>query len=404
MLTVLHFAGTINRYDFIDTVLRFADARRFRMMACTFTAHSNIEDPQYDRDGIPHFILGIRRRRSDYPKAIARLARILRRERVDILHTHHYDEALIGGLAARLAGVPAVVVGRHYHDEIYLLANGLKRRVLLALEGWVNRRARAIVVPSTPIRTLLVERQGVPAEKVHVIPYGFDFAADRYRPPAPDEVQAIRRELGLEGCFVVGNFARHHRLKGQEYLLRAFARFVREFPDSRLLMVGDGPHHESLRALARELGLIDSQSGVRNSPSAGVVFTGWRRDARRLMAAVDVVAHPTLLDSFPQVMVEAMALGKPLITTPAAGPADQVRHMETGLIVPMHDDQALYEALVWVRNHKEEACQIGQRAQAYVRSELDIRSVIHRYEGIYESCCEGGRSPGQGPFGHPGRG
>jgi glycosyltransferase involved in cell wall biosynthesis len=377
MLRVLHFAGTINRYDFIDTVIRFADPRRFRMMACTFTAQSNIEDPGYERDGIPHFVLGVRRSKTNFPRAIARLTTLLRRERVDILHTHHYDEALIGLVAARLAGTPAVVVGRHYHDEIYLLTNGFKRKALLALEGWVNRRAKAIVVPSTPIRSLLVERQRVPADKVHVIPYGFDFRADRYRPPTQEEVERIREELGLQGYFVVGNFARHHRLKGQEYLLHAFARFVQDEPSARLLMVGDGPDHGRLRALARELGLEET---------GRVLFTGWRKDARRLMGAVDVVVHPTLLDSFPQVMVEAMALGKPLITTPAAGPMDQVRPGRTGLMVPMRDVEALYGALVWVRTHGEEARAMGERARAYVQAELDIRSVIPRYEAVYEAC------------------
>jgi glycosyltransferase involved in cell wall biosynthesis len=117
-----------------------------------------------------------------------------------------------------------------------------------------------------------------------------------------------------------------------------------------------------------------------------VLFTGWRKDARRLMGAVDVVVHPTLLDSFPQVMVEAMALGKPLITTPAAGPMDQVRPGQTGLMVPMRDVEALYGALVWVRTHEEEARAMGERARAYVQAELDIRSVIPRYEAVYEAC------------------
>jgi len=377
MLRVLHFAGTINRYDFIDTVIRFADPRRFRMMACTFTAHSNIEDPGYERDGIPHFVLGVRHRKTDFPKAIGRLAALLHRERVDILHTHHYDEALIGLVAARLAGTPAVVVGRHYHDEIYLLTNGFKRKALLTLEDWVNRRAKAIVVPSTPIRSLLVERQGVPAGKVHVIPYGFDFRADRYRLPTPEEVHGIRQELGLQDGFVVGNFARHHRLKGQEYLLRAFARFVRDEPSARLLMVGDGPDHARLRGLARELGLEETGK---------VLFTGWRKDARRLMGAVDVVVHPTLHEAFPQTMIEALSLAKPLVITPAAGPCDHVEHGRTGVVVPMRDVEALYDALVWVRTHGEEARAMGERARAYVQAELDIRLVIPRYEAVYESC------------------
>jgi glycosyltransferase involved in cell wall biosynthesis len=87
------------------------------------------------------------------------------------------------------------VVGRHYHDEVYRVRSGWKRRVLLGLEAAVNRLADAIVVPSAAMRDLLVSRQKVAAAKVHVVPYGFDFTAERYRIPGCDEVDAARSEL-----------------------------------------------------------------------------------------------------------------------------------------------------------------------------------------------------------------
>lgn len=237
---VMHFAGMINRYDFIDNIIRHADPSKFYMMACTLTAASNIEPSNYAALGIPHWVLSGRRRK-EYPLTILRLSQLLRREKVDILHTHHYDEAFIGCLAAKLAKTPAVVIGRHYHDELYLAASGAKLKALLAVEGFCNRLARKIIVPSTAIREMLVRRQRVPAEKVRVVPYGFDFAAERYRVLTETEVLTIRQELGLKDAFVIGNFGRHHPLKGQDYLIRAFAEIVDEFRMARLLMVGDGP-------------------------------------------------------------------------------------------------------------------------------------------------------------------
>lgn len=209
---IIHVASVINRYDFIDTVVRFADPLRWEMMACTFKADANVQSPDFEAAGIPHRILGVRGRR-DYPGAILRLYRLLRSAPGSIVHTHHYYEALIGVAAARLCSAK-IVIGRHYHDEIYRVRRGWKRRVLLAFEAVVNRAADAIVVPSTAICDLLVRRQGVLAEKVHVIPYGFDFAADRYRVPSRSDVDATRGELGLEGCFIVGNFGRHQQIKG----------------------------------------------------------------------------------------------------------------------------------------------------------------------------------------------
>lgn len=381
-IRILHFAGVINRYDFIDMVMRFADPDRFRMMACTFTDQSNIASPDYARDGIPHFILGVNGKK-DFPRAIVHLANILRRERVDILHTHHYYESLLGTAAAMMARTPYVVVGRHYYDEIYLSTKGLKREVLVGLERLAYRRANAVIVPSTPIRELLIRGHRTPSEKVWVIPYGFDFDADRYRAPTPQEEFAVRKEFQLDGHFVVGNFGRHHRLKGQDDLLHGFARFVRKYPDARLLMVGDGPFHNALRALANQLGLLDSD------PPA-VTFTGWRKDARELMAGVDVVAHPTLHEAFPQLMIEAMAKAKPLIITNVAGPSDHLKHLNNAFIIPEHSSDAIYRALCWIRENCQEAQQMAHRGREYILNHLDIRKVIHRFQECYLRVAENG--------------
>lgn len=375
-MRVLHFTRFINRNDFIDTVIRFADPRRFSMAACTLTGESNIEVPGYERIGIPHIVLECERR-PRYALAIARLARVLRRNRIDILHTHHYEETLLGVLAARLARTPAVVIGRHYHDELYLVAAGVKLRALLAVEGFCNRLAQAIVVPSTQIQELLVERQLIPIRKVRVIPYGFDFEAERYRPAGAAVVDGVRRELDLDGHVIIGNFARHYALKGQEYLLAAFEKLVRDYPEARLLMVGDGPCHEKLRAMAGDLGL-----------ESRVIFTGWRQDVSRLIEAVDVVAHPTLQEAFPQLMVETLAKAKPLIITRISGASDHIEHGRTGLLIPTRDTDAICAALRWTLEHPGEARLMGERGREYALHHLDIRRVIRRFEECYEALLD----------------
>jgi glycosyltransferase involved in cell wall biosynthesis len=379
MIRVLHFTRFINRYDFIDTVIRFADPGRFRMMACTLTDQSNIEAPGYKRGRISHFVLGCAKRRH-YPFAILRLARVLRQNRVDVLHTHHYDETIIGVLAAKVARIKAVVIGRHYDDEFYLTASGIKLRILLAVENFCNRHASAIVIPSSPMYRVLVKRQKVPEEKVRVIPYGFDFSAERYQFPCARKVEAVRRDLGFDGAFVVGNFGRQTVIKGQEYLLQAFTRFVTECPRARLLMVGDGPCHNKLREMTRRLGLEHH-----------VAFTGWQRVPAAFIGAADVVAHPSVSDPFPQVMVEALVFAKPLVVADAAGPSDQVQHGRTGLLFPKRDSEAMYVALSWVATHPDEARQLGEEGRKYVLAELDIRKGIRRYEQCYEAVAEGGR-------------
>jgi glycosyltransferase involved in cell wall biosynthesis len=338
-----------------------------------------VEPPRYERVGVRHWVLDADARpRPRYPWAVLRLARLLRRERVDVLHTHHFEESVLGALAAALARVP-MVLGRHYDRDHYLALRGAKRRLVLAVEGFANRRARFIVVPSRRIRDLLAE-QGVPAGKVAVVPYGIEFGAARYQPATPEDAHAARHELGLNGGFVIGNFGRHHALKGQDQLLRAFARLSRDLPSARLVMVGDGPFHGELRALARGLGVEDA-----------VVFAGWRRDVARMIGAVDLVAHPTLTDAYPQVVVEAFLAGKPLVVADAAGPVDQVQHGRTGLIVPRGDEPALEAALRWCVEHPEDARRFGEAGRRWVLDTLDLRRIMPQYEACYVKALDGDR-------------
>lgn len=373
-LHVLHFTRFINRHDFIDTIIRFADPGRFHLMACTLIEGTNIEAPRYEAVGIPHAVLHCGERRK-YPVAILRLARLLRSHRVDVLHTHHYEEGIIGVLAAKIARTPRVILGRHYHDEFYQIASGVKLRKLLALEGFCNRAAHIIIVPATVIQRLLVERQAVPEAKVRVVPYGFEFDAERYRMPDAEAVRSVRRGLGLEGHIVIGNFGRHFVMKGQDYLLHGFARLVREVPEARLLMAGDGPSHQALRALAAELGI-----------SREVIFTGWRPDAARLMDAVDIVVHPTLHEALAQVMVEALAKAKPLILSKVSG-SDHITDGYNGILIPPRNVDAIFEALRWLIEHPEDARLLGERGRAYVLEHLDIRKVIRQYEACYEAAA-----------------
>lgn len=376
---VMQFAGVINRYDFIDNVIRHADPAKFHMMACTLTAESNIEPPNYAAAEIPHWVLS-GRTRLGYPLTILRLAQLLRRERVDILHTHHFDEAFIGVIAAKLSGRTRAVVARHYHDEVYLLTKGLKRWAMLQVEAFCYRRAAAMTTPSPQIKQLLVDRQKVPAEKVSIIPYPFDFSAAQYANCGDNEVRRIRREMDLDDHFVIGNFGRHHPLKGQACLLRAFAVLTQEFPRVRLLMVGDGPHHKTLRALAQDLGVASK-----------VVFPGWRRDSAKLMSVVDVIAHPSLHESFSQIMVEALVHQRPLVITRVAGPMDYMEDGRTAILIPPGDVDALCEALRWVMNHPEEARQMGEMGREHVLREFSVQRLLPAYEACYEAVIGAGR-------------
>src|SRR5262249_22314564 len=137
MIRVLQFADVVNRYDFIDNIVQWADAGRFLVGVCVRSPQSNIAEPVYAQR-TPRWVLGGLSRWS-IPRAAWQLARLLRDWRAQILHVHHYDQAVIGWLATRLHPITRLVVGRHYSDAIYRSTAGLKRTGLLGIEQRVNR-------------------------------------------------------------------------------------------------------------------------------------------------------------------------------------------------------------------------------------------------------------------------
>lgn len=371
-IRVMHLSRVIYRHDFVDTLIRHADQARFQMMTCVFAGDRHSTAPQFGSD-CQSFVLNIKSRR-DYASAVVSLARLLRRELVDIIHAHHFDEGILATAAIALTRVPRLIIGRHYHDEIYLLARGIHRKLILGFESVVNRAASVVIVPSPVIGSMLISRQRVPAKKIEVIPYAVDFTAEKYRPLERSEAERIREEFSLGSRFVVANVGRHHPLKGQEYLIRAFGRFCACYPQSTLLMIGDGPCGAYLRALASDLGLLKCGK---------VVFLGWRTDAARLIGAADVIVHPTLHEALPQVMIEAMAKERPLIITHVSGACDFGRDGENAFIIPTRDEIAILQALLRVRENYTAAEAIGRRARLQITAELSLDRIVPRFESVY---------------------
>jgi glycosyltransferase involved in cell wall biosynthesis len=373
MVRVLQFADIVNRDDFIDTIVRHADPERFQLGVCARSERSNIAKPVYEAQ-TPWWILGGVSRLA-LPQSVWQLAALLRQWKADILHTHHYDQAIIGWLATRIVPKTRLVVGRHYSDAIYRLSSEVKRRTLLSLEQRVNRAAARIVAPSRYIQEILTQRQGISQNKIDVIPYGF--VPEKYEVPSPDEIQRLRAELGLDGRFVIGNFSRLHEEKGHRFLLEAVAQLRGCLPHLTLLVVGAGPERSSLERQIRSSNL---QQVVR--------LVGWRRDAMTLMASVDAVVQPTLQEAFSQVMVEALWMRKPLVITDVSGATDIIHDGHNGLLVPKGNAAAIAVAIGRLARDAHLRERLGAAGRRYVEEHLTIEKVIHCYEYSYLQALE----------------
>ena len=374
-IRVLQLADLVNRHDFIDVIVEHADPRRVDVSVATFGRTPNIAEPGYAERGVAAADLGAASGRRAYPRALHRLRRLLSAWRIDVVHCHHYDPAVLTWLATRGTSVP-VVVGRHHSDAIELDTTGLRRWAYLALERRVLAAAAATVVPSTMIAGL-VEAQGVRRDRVHLVPYAF--VAAKYEHARSVDVAAVRRSLGLDrDDFVVGTFARLYADKGHRYLLAAVAELVPTCPDLRWLVVGEGAERAGLESQVRAAGL-----------GRHVRLAGWRRDVPDLVAACDVVVQPTLQEAFSQVMGEAMWLERPLVMTDVSGATDIIDDGVNGFVVPRRDPAALAAAIRRLRADEPLRRSVAAAGRRWVTTELTPERIVPRYEAVYEQVVSG---------------
>ncbi|MGB7925638.1 MAG: glycosyltransferase family 4 protein [Pyrinomonadaceae bacterium] len=371
-IRVLHFAGILNRYDIIDSVLTRLDRSRFEPYALTGVP-ARQTGAYTPAEAYPSRCLNFEFNRRSYRRMYAALTEEIERVRPHILQAHHFDENLVAAWAVRRSRAPQrYIVGRHYSDHIYYLTRGLKRKAFLAAEAFSNRTANRIAVPAQDIARLLTERQGVPREKIEVIPFGLDF--NKYHPSSVDAPARLRREFGFEDSFMALACCRLNPEKGLEYLLQAVPEVRTRVANFKLVFVGDGPREQELRRLSSELGIDDV-----------VQFAGWRDDALDWVAAADAVVQPSFCESFCQVLMEALAFGKPMVMTPVGAAPDVIGHDERGLIVPTGDARALAAALIKLAENRALGTELGRRGREFIHKNMAAEVTTRSYERLYES-------------------
>jgi glycosyltransferase involved in cell wall biosynthesis len=303
-----------------------------------------------ERAGVPAIPLAMRS--AGDVAAILRLHRVLRRQAVDLVHTHSSVDAWVGGLAARLCGRP-VVRSRHVSIRIR--------------SGWVYRLADRVITSGETVRRMVIAA-GVPAERVVSIPPGVD--ATRFHPGVRGD--AVRAELGLGGP-VVGLVANIRGSKGHNVFLEAVPRILAARPAARFLIVGDGVGYDEVRRRVA--------AGTLEGP---VVMTGFRRDMPEVMAALDVLVLPSLRsEATSQVVPQALAVGTPVVATTVGGTPELIRDGETGRLVPPGDAAALARAVLDLLEDPPTARRLAAAGQALVRAHHTLDASMERTAAVY---------------------
>jgi L-malate glycosyltransferase len=302
-----------------------------------------------------------------------RLAQIVRRERVDVLHAHQYTPFFYSTLS-RLFGSRSPVLftehGRHHPDyprQKRMVAN----RVLL-------RKRDRVVAVGEAVRRALIQNEGIAPHRVGVIYNGIPL--ERFGPqPTPSERAAIREAIGLRpDDLVLIQVARLDYLKDHATAIRTVERVSTRCSRARLVLVGDGPERKTIAEMVRERGLEDH-----------VRLLGQRDDIPRLMGASDIVFLTSISEGIPLTLIEGMAAARPVVSTRVGGVAEVVVDGQTGLLAPGGEFESLAAHVLRLAELPEQRHQMGRAGRARAESLFTERRMHESYKKCYNEMVGG---------------
>jgi glycosyltransferase involved in cell wall biosynthesis len=297
----------------------------------------------------------VRMRNAADVAAFVRLRRLIRDRDVSVVHTHSSVDSWLAGVAAKSLGRP-VVRSRHVSIPIR------RRRAL------VYRLADRIITSGEGVRAIVIAA-GIAPERVVTISAGVD--DEQFHPGVSG--RSVRDELGLGDAPVVGLVANVRGSKGHNVFLEAARAVLASKPDARFLIVGDGVGFEEVARRVRALGLDPS-----------VRLTGFRRDVPEVMAALDVLALPSIRsEAIPQVIPQALAVGTPVVASTVGGSPELIRDGENGRLVPPGDARALADAILALLGEPARARAMARAGQAMVRERYTIGATMARTTAVY---------------------
>jgi glycosyltransferase involved in cell wall biosynthesis len=358
---VCHLIDSNIETNYFVSIARNHDRKTFPVMIGSIKPPGSLQSA-LTALGVPGFSLNVTSR-SQYLAATLRLARVLRNNKIDILHAHCFDPTFIGLMAAKLAGVPFLFT-RHHSDHNIRLGKRWHTRI----DGWCARHAGHVIAVSEATRRIMTDIEGAPKDNITVIYNGME------PPPAPtsNDLMKLRLELMLQGedvCLVV---ARLHEEKGFRVLFEALPRIQSSVGKLKVLVAGQGPHKTMLE-----------QEVIQRGLSGSVRFLGQRDDVPALISLSSIVLLPSLAESFGFVLLEAMSLGKPVVASTTGGIPEVVADQETGLLVPPGDAGSLALAVSRLLRDPALARAMGEAGRR--RSSLfNFDRMMLGYEGIYD--------------------
>jgi glycosyltransferase involved in cell wall biosynthesis len=307
-------------------------------------------------------------------KALITLYKIFRRNKYHVVHTHIAKAGILGRIAAKMAGVPIIVHSLH-GSTFHSLLHPLICEIYILLEKLTGQFTDYFVPVGEDLKNRYLEQGiGCPA-KYQVIHSGMDlskfFAAGNLAEPV---IQSKKRELGLEpDHIVIGMVCSLEPRKGYTYFFEAARRLATTYPKVRFLCVGEGFYREELEKKVSCNNLEDQ-----------VIFTGYRTDIAEVMATFDILVLTSLWEGLPQVLVQGVAVGKPIVTFDVEGAREVVKNGLNGFVVPLKDVSSLVQKLDYLLLDLEQARAMGRAGKTLIDDSWSVETMVRQTDALYQ--------------------
>ncbi len=335
------------------------DARRFDTTVISLGLGNEIKDRFQQLDC--RVLTFQRQHRFDFG-LMKRLKKFIQDENIDIVMTTLFYADVLGAMVGHKAGAKGV-----FSWETISSPKWLKPHRLWGYR-YAIRRADKVISVSQATADWLVAKRKVPREKIEIIPYGVNLNEFKSEP-----LTIKRQDVGIpENHIVVGQVSRLDEQKGHRYLIEAAQRIVRKNENVTFVLVGDGPKRTEIEQEIEEKRLTHH-----------FVLLGFRRDVPGLLRLFDIFTLPSLYEGLPNVVLEAMASGLPVVATPVDGTKEAVVNQETGLFVPVKDPEILANTLVELINNPEKRKSFGKAGRQRVEEKFSLRHQVRKFEELY---------------------
>ncbi len=361
---IIHITHSLNIGGLEVLLLEFLkriDREKYNPIVCTFSKNGTLIR-EFQDIGIPVKIVE-KRNGIDYTLSM-RLATIFKKNKIDLIHTHNIAAWLYATIAKVIARVPHIV-----HTEHSNVPSDNKR--LFIVEKYLARYTDTIIADSERVAEHLIDRQGIPSEKVVIILNGIDIEKYQVR----IDISKKKEEIGLnQHDLVIGIVARLVPVKNHMCLLKAFSLLRKRLENIKLVIVGDGELRGDLERYVRD-----------NELSKEVFFLGSRRDIPELLKIFDLFVLPSHSEGLSITLIEAMASGIPIVATDVGGNREVIGNNEAGILIPPDSVESLFKAMMVILTHRDRAEKMGRVGIQRARSLFSLSQMTRKYEQIYEN-------------------